>query len=190
MEVRVIQHTFKARGHWWFDSGLMGLYFISKNKKILEAERWPDVKVVLDFDGVSIEAPDDRMTPFLVACYEELASNWWNRSTGPQQKSLDLVCYDREKKEFYCCPKRLPTPVAALSYSGSSWRGEADAFKDLPVSLQEEVTAYLAEQKKSLWGTKKKLCYEQPVCHPQLKFFPKSGKGKKKVCSVCGLTFD
>ena len=130
MEVRVLQHTFKARGHWWFDSGLMGLYFIAKDKTTLEAERWPDVKVVLDFDGVSIEAPDDQMTPFLEACYEELASNWWNRSTKKQRENPELVCYDQEKKELNCLPKRMPTPIPALSVSATSWRGKADALED------------------------------------------------------------
>lgn len=77
----------------------MGLYFIAKDKTTLEAERWPDVKVVLDFDGVSVEAPDDRMTPFLEACYEELASDWWNRSTKKQKENPELVCYDQEEKK-------------------------------------------------------------------------------------------
>ena len=188
VEVMVIQHTFKARGHWWFDSGLMGLYFIAKDKTTLEAERWPDVKVVLDFDGLSIEAPDDRMTPFLESCYEELASNWWNRSTKKQKENPELVCYDQEKKELFCLPKRMPTPVPALSVSPKSWRGDAEAFEDLSASLQEEVTAYLKEHKKSLWTTKKKLCYEQPVCHPQLDVFPKVRRGGGAVCSVCGQT--
>lgn len=188
VEVMVIQHTFKARGHWWFDSGLMGLYFIAKDKTTLEAERWPDVKVVLDFDGVSIEAPDDRMTPFLEACYERLASNWWNRSQNTQKEAKDLVCYDRDKEELVCLPKRKPTPVAALSYKASSWRGEADVFDTLPASLQEKVAAYLKEQKKSLWGKQKKLCYGQPVCHPKLQFFPKAKRGGGAVCSVCGQT--
>ena len=188
VEVMVIQHTFKARGHWWFDSGLMGLYFIAKDKTTLEAKRWPDVKVVLDFDGLSIEAPDDRMTPFLESCYEELASNWWNRSTKKQKENPELVCYDQEKKELFCLPKRMPTPVPALSVSPKSWRGDAEAFEDLSASLQEEVTAYLKEHKKSLWTTKKKLCYEQPVCHPQLDVFPKVRRGGGAVCSVCGQT--
>lgn len=188
MEVRVIQHTFKARGHWWFDSGLMGLYFIAKDKTTLEAERWPDVKVVLDFDGISIETPDERMTPFLEACYEELASDWWNRSTKKQKENPELVCYDREEKKLMCLPKRMPTPVPALSVSATSWRGEAEAFEGLSASLQEEVVAYLKEYKKSLWGTKKKLCYEQPVCHPQLDVFPKVRRGGGAVCSVCGQT--
>ena len=186
--MRVIQHTFKARGHWWFDSGLMGLYFIAKDKTTLEAERWPDVKVVLDFDGVSIETPDERMTPFLEACYEELASDWWNRSTKKQKENPELVCYDQEEKKLRCLPKRMPTPVPALSVSATSWRGEAEAFEDLSASLQEEVAAYLKEHKKSLWGTKKKLCYEQPVCHPQLDVFPKVRRGGGAVCSVCGQT--
>lgn len=188
VEVMVIQHTFKARGHWWFDSGLMGLYFIAKDKTTLEAERWQDVKVVLGFDGVSIEAPDDRMTPFLEACYEELASNWWNRSTKKQRENPELVCYDQEKKELDCLPKRMPTPIPALSVSATSWRGKADALEDLSALLQEEVAAYLKEHKKSLWGTKKKLCYEQPVCHPKLQFFPKAKRGGGAVCSVCGQT--
>ena len=188
VEVMVIQHTFKARGHWWFDSGLMGLYFIAKDKTTLEAERWPDVKVVLDFDGVSIEAPDDQMTPFLEACYEELASNWWNRSTKKQRENPELVCYDQEKKELNCLPKRMPTPIPALSVSATSWRGKADALEDLSASLQEEVAAFLKERKKSLWGTKKKLCYEQPVCHPQLDVFPRGRRGGGTVCSVCGQT--
>lgn len=188
VEVMVIQHTFKARGHWWFDSGLMGLYFIAKDKKIQESERWPDVEVVLDFDGVSIKAPDDQMKPFLEACYEKLASNWWNRSTKKQKENPELVCYDQEKKELDCLAKRMPTPVPALSVSATSWRGKADAFEDLSASLQEEVAAFLKERKKSLWGTKKKLCYEQPVCHPQLDIFPKVRRGGGAVCSVCGQT--
>ena len=93
----------------------MGLYFIAKDKTTLEAERWPDVKVVLDFDGVLVEAPDDRMTPFLEACYEELASDWWNRSTKKQKENPELVCYDQEEKKLMCLPKRMPTPVPALS---------------------------------------------------------------------------
>ena len=194
MEVKVIRHTFKARGHWWFDSGLMGLYFIAEEllretePGLSERSSWPNVKVSVDFDSLSIEAPDDRMTPFLEACYEKLASNWWNRSTRKQKENKELVCYDRDKKELVCLPKRMPTPVAALSYSGSSWRGEADVFDTLPASLQEKVAAYLKEHKKSLWGTKKKLCYGQPVCHPKLEFFPKAKRGGGAVCSVCGQT--
>ena len=194
VEVRIIQYAFKARGHWWFDSGLMGLYFIAEEllretePGLSERSSWPNVKVSVDFDSLSIEAPDDRMTPFLEACYEELASNWWNRSTKKQRENPELVCYDQEKKELDCLPKRMPTPIPALSVSATSWRGKADALEDLPASLQEEVAAYLKEHKKSLWGTKKKLCYEQPVCHPQLDVFPKVRRGGGSVCSVCGQT--
>ena len=194
MEVKVIRHTFKARGQWWFDSGLMGLYFIAEEllreteQGLSERSRWPDVKVSVNFDGLSIEAPDDRMTPFLESCYEELASNWWNRSTKKQKENPELVCYNRDKKELVCLPKRMPTPVPALSVSATSWRGQAEAFENLSASLQEEVTAYLKEHKKSLWGTQKKLCYEQPVCHPKLEFFPRAKRGGGAVCSVCGQT--
>ena len=83
MEVRVIQHTFKVRGHWWFDSGLMGLYFIAKNKTTLEAERWPDVKVVLDFDGVSVEAYIDEF-------YKTHPSNQY--PSKKEIKSLGFQC--------------------------------------------------------------------------------------------------
>ena len=194
MEVKVIRHTFKARGQWWFDSGLMGLYFIAEEllreteQGLSERSRWPDVKVSVDFDGLSVEAPDDQMAPFLEACYEKLASNWWNRSTKKQKENPELVCYNRDKKELVFLPKRMPTPVPALSVSATSWRGQAEAFENLSASLQEEVTAYLKEHKKSLWGTQKKLCYEQPVCHPKLEFFPRAKRGGGAVCSVCGQT--
>ena len=185
------RHKFALRGHFWFDAGLIGLFLIArelagKKEEIgsPDQELWSDVKVEIDRDGVVIEAPDGRSIPFIEACYEELAARWWNRSTAKQIENLELVYYDREKDELKCLPKRFPTPIPELFVGGSSWRVEGDPFDKLPLSLQEKVTAFLEEHKKTLWGSKKSLCYGQPVCHPH---FPKHD-GSRRVCSICGQT--
>lgn len=187
-----IRHKFKVRGHWWFDAGIVGFYLIARDL-LLRREAgpsgqllWSNVKVGLERDGVVIEAPEERMKPFVEACYEELAARWWNRSKAEQGERLELVCYDRKKEEFYLAPKRMPTPIPALSMSPKGWHVEGDAIDSLPPSLQTKVRAYLEEQKKSLWGKGELLCYGLPVCHPILEIFPTGGR--KKVCSICGQT--
>ena len=190
-----MKHKFTVSGHYWFDAGLIGFYLIAD--ELIETRMevgvsgrklWSDVKVTIERDGVVIEAPGDRIIPFFEACYEELTDRWWNRSTEKQIKDEELVCYDREKDEFKCLPKRMPTPIPDLFVGGSSWRVEGEPFNKLSSSLQERVTAFLEERKKSLWGSKKLLCYGRPVCHPQLQFFPKLKRGGGAVCSICGRT--
>ena len=195
-----ISHKFKARGHFWFDAGVLGLCSIAedllKRGETGAPERllWPDVQVRLERDGVVIEAPEERMKPFVEACYEELAARWWNRSTEKQRQNPEIVCYDCEQEELYLAPRRMPTPIPNLSVGGSSWRADAETLDELSPSLRKKVEAYLKEQEKSLWGSKKLLCYGLPVCHPKLEVFPEEDKkkggrkkgGEKDVCSVCG----
>lgn len=184
MEVNEIQqkHKFFARGHWWFDSGIMGFYFIAD--AFIRRKNLTEVRVTLEPDGLIIETSEERLKSFVEACYEDLATRWWNVSTEKQEESLELVLYDRQRNELILAPKRMPTPIAALSVSGSSWRGEAENFENLDSMMRDKVEAFLQEKKKKLWGAKEKLLYEQPVCHPQIDVFPK--KGKKRTCSVCG----
>ncbi|MBP8784494.1 MAG: hypothetical protein KBH12_03365 [Synergistaceae bacterium] len=186
----MIQHVFFARGHWWFDSGVIGLFLIAKSltrsrKAGLSDELcWPDVHVNFKQNGIYIDAPDEQIKPFVEACYEDLASRWWNVSTDKQQQDQGWVLYDTEKKQLYCAAKRMPTPIAALSVSATSWRAEGEDFEKMEVSLQKRVNDFLQENKKTLWGARGRLLYQRPVCHSQLDLFPK--KGRKRVCSVCG----
>lgn len=192
-EVDRIRHKFRVRGHWWFDAGLMGLYFVAtdqtrrllrEDRDLEQESRWPDVEVTLEADGIVLEAPDDRMKEFLEDCYEVIAALWWNRSSSTQIQKRELVYYDREKQELECRPKRSPTPIPALFTGGSSWRVDGEPFDSLSEELKKRVSTYLAENEKSLWGKKKILCYGQPVCHPVIEIFPT--RELKKTCSVCG----
>jgi hypothetical protein len=178
------------RGHWWFDSGIAGLYFIGdllwrSTKPDSDEPLWPDVSLGITHEGLWIDASDEeKFKAFLEGCYEELASKWWNQSTTQQKEKKELVLYDRERDEFYLGPKRMPTPVAGLSTSATSWRADGILYGDMDSSLRARCDEFLAETKKDLWSAKGKLIYAPPVCHSKLDILPT--KGKKKICSVCG----
>jgi hypothetical protein len=178
------------RGHWWFDSGIAGLYFIANSllgatNPDSDEPRWPDVSLEVTREGVLIDTADEgKLKAFLEACYEKLASTWWNQSTSQQMEKKELVLYDKERDEFYSGPKRMPTPVAGLSTSARSWRADGILYKDMDQSLRVRCDEFLEREKKILWTDNRKLIYAQPVCHPKLDILPQ--KGKIKVCSICG----
>ena len=185
MEVKDIDYLFKLRNHWWFDAGIAAFYDIAGRLKKSDRQKWSEVKVIVRPDGIVVSAPDRLLKPFVDACYEYLGAQWWNVSSSKQEEAKDLVVYNKSKKTFLCVPRRNPTPVAALSVGGSSWKADYDIYDDLPDEMKKKTDEFLKESGKSLWGIKKdKLPYEQPVCHPHIETFPV--KGKKRVCSVCG----
>jgi len=185
LEVKDIDYLFKLRDHWWFDAGIAAFYDIAERLKKNDGQRWLDVKLWICPDGILVSAPDELLKPFVDACYEYLGDLWWNVSSSKQEEAKDLVIYNKEKETFSCAPRRNPTPVAALSVGGSSWKADYDAYDGLSDEMKSRTDAFLKETGKSLWGIKKdKLPYEQPVCHPHIETFPV--KGKKRVCSVCG----
>lgn len=181
-----IEHIFKLRGHWWFDAGVAGLQNIASNLVEFDEERWREIELEISPDALVISAPDENfLKSFLCACYEDLTSKWWNVSTKKQEEMSELAGYDKNKSIFISYPKRNPTPVAALSVPGGrSWRAAADPLSVLSDEMKKALSKFIKENAKTLWGTKKKLLYEQPVCHPNINMFPQ--KGKAKVCSVCG----
>jgi hypothetical protein len=168
---------------------LAGLYFIAKElaetlKTGSDEKAWPNVSIRIQREGLEIAAPDEQLKPFVEACYEDLAKRWWNQSTSEQEQKKEQVLFDRQSGEFKLAAKQMPTPVAALSVGGSSWRSEGILYDDLDDTLREACDQFLQETGRKLYGAKKELLYEQPVCHPKLDIFPT--KGKKRVCSVCG----
>jgi hypothetical protein len=81
-------------------------------------------------------------------------------------------------------PRRKPAPIPNLFTKGSSFRAEGIEYANLPPDMQERVDSFLKKHNKTLWGSKKFLLYELPVCHPQIELFPT--KKKKNICSICG----
>lgn len=184
MEEATYTHTFSLRHQWWFDSGLVGLYYIATKVR----DRNPVTGSILcltDAHGLTFHAPSKEvLKEFLDSCYGELADKYWNVSTRKQQESKDLVIYYKDTDELDTIPRRNPTPIPGLFTKGSSFRADAQEYGKLSAEIQKRIDSFLEEHHKTLWGNKKRLLYEPPVCHPQIELFP--ARGKKTTCCVCG----
>ena len=118
-----MEYKFEVRNHWWFDAGIVGLYFIASEVK--NEEQYDDIKLDFDVDGVSIYGEnEDRIRGFLEHCYKKLAAKYWNVSTKSQKERLELVLYNPDTEEFSLAPKMNPTPVVARFTKGTSWKAE------------------------------------------------------------------
>lgn len=177
-------HKFSTRHHWWMDAGLAGLYFIAlKIKERNSIYEYIDCSV--DACGITFRAPSKEiLKDFLNSCYLELADRYWNVSTKKQREARELVIHYRNLDKLDLIPKRNPTPIPSLFTKGSSFRANAAEYANLSPVMQKRVDSFLKEHHKTLWGNKKRLLYEPPVCHPQIELFP--SKGKKNTCCVCG----
>jgi len=177
-------HIFSLRHHWWFDAGLVGLYYIAAKVK----DRNPtygSIMCLADAHGITFHAPSKEiLKEYLDCCYGELAERYWNVSTKKQQESKDLVIYYKDTDKLDTIPRRNPTPIPGLFTKGSSFRADAEEYGKLSPDMQKRVESFLEENHKTLWGNKKRLLYEPPVCHPKIELFP--ARGKKTTCCICG----
>lgn len=184
MQEATYEYTFSMRRHWWFDAGLVGLYYIATKAK----DRSPiygSIKCLADVQGITFHAPSKEiLKEFLDCCYGELADRYWNVSTKKQREANDLVIYYKDTDNLDMIPRRNPTPIPGLFTKGSSFRADAQEYDKLSADMQKRVDAFLEEHRKTLWGNKKRLLYEPPVCHPQIPLFP--ARGKKTTCCICG----
>lgn len=179
-----VQYSIERRHHWWIDSGILGLYNIAK--ELIDRDFENDtISCCVDTHGLNFQAPTkERLKLFLDKCYEELANRYWNVSTKNQREANDLVIYEKETGQFKLIPRKSPTPIPSLFTKGSSYRANNDKYIELSPEMQKKVDAFLHDNKKNLWGDKRRLLYESPVCHPKIQIMP--NKGKKSVCCVCG----
>ena len=178
------QYFLSKRNHWWIDSGIVGLYNIAKYLTNMNSD-YDSISCSVNSQGITFHASSqERLHAFLDFCYEELASRYWNVSTPKQKEAKDLVIYDENTDRFLLSPRRSPTPIPSLFTKGSSYRAKNKKYKELSPEMQKRIDKFLHENKKSLWGDKKRLLYESPVCHPKINLFPK--RGKKTTCCICG----
>lgn len=178
------QHKFLMRHHYWFDAGIAGLYSIASAIKDRES-KYNVISIQMEADGVVFYAPSKQiLIEFLNNCYRDLTDSFWNVSTRKQREAKELVIYYKDKDEFGLIPRRNPTPIPGLFTKGTSFRADAEEFDKLSPEMQQRVKEFLEEHKKTLWGNKKKLLYEPPVCHPKINLLP--SRGKKTTCCICG----
>jgi len=184
MQGTTYAYTLSLRHHWWVDTGLAGLYYIAAKVK----DRNPaygSIICLVDANGITFHAPSKEiLKEYLDCCYNELAERYWNVSTKKQREAKDLVIYYKDTDKLDLIPRRNPTPIPSLFTKGSSFRADAEEYGKLSPDMQKRVDLFLEEYHKNLWGNKKRLLYEPPVCHPQIELFPT--RGKKNTCCICG----
>lgn len=179
-----MEYKISTRNHWWFDSGLVGLYSIASYLM-----KDSEVKVRAVEDGVIFKYEnEDVLRKFLRSCYEEMANRYYNISNLKQLEACELIAYNEVKDELYSIPKRQPIPPVAKLLSANSWSKIGIEYKELDENLKIRVDEYKKEKKKNLFGKKEILLTEPQTCHDKkLEILPdEKGKKLNKTCTLCG----
>ncbi|CAK7076107.1 hypothetical protein [Tissierella sp.] len=178
-----MEYKINVRNHWWFDAGIVGLYFIGNKVK----KNHSNISLSFVADCLIIEGEnEEEIRMFLEQCYSFLALMYWNTSTKEQIARNELVLYNKETKEFSVAPKRQATPVVSSFVKGTSWKANGAEYEKLDDILKSRTDEYLKETGKSLWGNKKKLLFTLPECQPDIKILPRENNNRQSACSVCG----
>lgn len=180
-----MDYRINIRNNWWFDAGIVGLYFIADN--ICAKGKDEDIGLNYDEDSLIISGHNENVIrEFLEKCYKELADLYWNVSTKKQREKMELVMYDLEKDEFYLSPKRQATPVVSNFVKGTSWKANAIEYEELDDNLKIRTDEYIKNNNKSLWGNKKKLLLSLPESQPNIKILPEENIKRQSTCTICG----
>lgn len=180
-----MEYEVRLRNHWWFDAGIVGLYFIGTRVK--REKDYTNINLNYDSNRLLIKGKDENgIREFLEDCYKTLASLYWNVSTKTQKDNLDLVIYDKETQGFSLAPKRQATPMVKNLISGKSWKGKGIKYSEMDATLRAKTDEYLDKTKKKLWGSKELLLYSLPECQPGVKILPKENAKRQAACSICG----
>ncbi|HHW31436.1 MAG TPA: hypothetical protein GXX20_07165 [Clostridiaceae bacterium] len=181
-----MEYRISVRNNWWFDAGIVGLYYIAS--RLIKDEKCENICLAFDSDSLVIQGEnEEKIREFLQHCYDNLAFSYWNVSTKSQKEKLELVVYNQKTGELSLAPRRNPTPVVGMFVKGSSWKAEYINYDNImDKSLKTRVDNYLKETGRSLWGKKKALLLTLPECHPKIKILPKENIKRQTTCSVCG----
>jgi len=178
-----MEYRINIRNNWWFDAGIVGLYFIATQQVV----KCSEVDINYDRDSLTIYGESESIIrEFLQACYKELADMYWNVSTKKQKEKMELVMYDLAEDRFYLAPKRQATPVVSKFVKGTSWKAEGIEYNELDDELKIRTHEYIKKNNKTLWGNKNKLLLSLPESQPNIKILPEENIKKQSTCSVCG----
>lgn len=105
--------SFNKHGHFWLDSGLVGLI------KTLGSIDTGQVTVRTDDAQLVLSGPLDEIERVLTAAYNYMTENYYNLSTKKQKDDLSSYnfYYDEEKDQFVSFPKRKSMGIAEVIYN-------------------------------------------------------------------------
>jgi len=103
---------FSRAGHFWLDSGLVGL------KKILD-ETEKDVIIQEDADGFFLEGTKNAVIAAIEQAYDILIDQYYNISTQKQKEDTRAYnfYYDSKEGRFYSFPKKKSCGIAEVIYN-------------------------------------------------------------------------
>lgn len=107
-----IHLRFSRAGHFWLDSGLVGL------KKILD-ETEKEVLFQEDADGFFLEGTKDAVKAAIEHAYDILIDRYYNISTQKQKEDTKAYnfYYDSKKGRFFSFPKKKSCGIAEVIYN-------------------------------------------------------------------------
>ena len=132
-----IELTFKKLGHFWLDSGLVGLI------KMLEEVK-TDIQISVSDDKLVLKSTSDELQSSLEKAYDNLVSGYYDLSTKKQETDISSYnfYYDTEQDKFIPFPKKKAVGIASVVYnkaprpSGSVLKWKEKSWK----KQKEEIT--------------------------------------------------
>ena len=106
---RTIELTFKKLGHFWLDSGLIGLV------KMLEEVK-TDIQISVSDDKLVLKGASDDLQSSLEKAYDNLVSGYYDLSTKKQKTDISSYnfYYDTEQDKFIPFPKKKAVGIASI----------------------------------------------------------------------------
>lgn len=104
---------FKKKGHYWLDSGLIGLIKMLKDVDI------KNVEISINEDSLTLTGKPKEVEVVLQKAYDKLIEEYYNVSTKKQieDKASYNFYYDEYKDEFIAFPKRKSMGIAEMIYN-------------------------------------------------------------------------
>ncbi len=198
MSNSLIQIEFSKLSHFWMDSGLLGLYKITKEQKPTEIE----VEMHLSDDGVVFKGTEANLTALFNKAYESLLNQYYSKSTEKQRQENAGFYYNSKEDKFVRYPKVKAMGIAGLIFNKAprmtvnqakydtleaNEAGKKITKKVLPHEyshLQNRLNDFLHETGLKISGNN--LLIDGPnAIQPQVEIKVKKGKDKGK-CFICG----
>ncbi|MDW7733275.1 MAG: hypothetical protein SCH66_12725 [Methanolobus sp.] len=194
----LLEINFPKLSHFWMDSGLLGLYKISKE------ENSPEMEVEIQFtdDGLTFKGIEANLTALFDKTYWSLLDQYYNKSTEKQKQENSGFYYDSKEDKFVRFPKVKSMGVAGLIFDKAPRKtadhvkyeiietdenGKKIKKKILPAEyshLQSRLNIFLSET--GLKISANNMLIDGPnAIQPKVNIKVKKGEEKGK-CFICG----
>ncbi len=200
MNETLIEVKFPKLNHFWMDSGLLGLYKISRDVNPEETR----VEIKLNDDGVLFKGTEANLEKFLHNTYDSLLAQYYNTSTQKQKEKNAGFYYDSKEDRFVRFPKVKSMGIASLIFNKAPRptkrevkyekkeiieSGKKIKKEILPANyayLQERLDIFLSETDLEI-GSSSLLIDGRNAIQPKVEINLKKEKGKEKgKCFFCG----